>query len=113
MSFKHSGIHYVSKPTNHLGSTYSDQSSRPGLATLLEAHSWAKRLDIASNIENIKALWALCKHCKYVEQPCAYTDVLAAVRPPPTLSTSHVEEVPDVSTQVNTQDNHPKKTTIF
>ena len=98
--------------TNHLASTFTGQPSRPGLATLPEARSLAEHLEVPPTIGNLKALNALREHRKHIEKSCAYADALAAV-PPPTSSTSCVEEVPDVVMQAATLDKHPRKTTIM
>ena len=112
-SFKPTGINYTSKSNNQPASAYTGQPSRPGPATLLEARSLAERLDVRPSIENLKALEALREHRRHVEKSRAYADALAAARPPMPPSTSRVEEVPDVVTQANTKDKHPKKTTIL
>ena len=111
-SFKPAGINYMSKPTNCPASTFTGQPSRPGLATLPEAHSLAERLEVTPTIGNLKALNALHEHRKHVEKSCAYTDALAAV-PPPTPSTIRVEEVPDVVMKAATLDKRPKKMMIM
>ena len=110
--FKPTGINYMSKPTNRLALTFTGQPSRPGLATLPEACSLAEHLEVPPTIGNLKALNALREHCKHVEKSCAYADVLAAA-PPPTPSTTRVEEVPDIDMQAATLDKCPKKTTIM
>ena len=92
---------------------YSGQPSKPGPATLPEARSLAERLDVTASIENLKALEALREHCKHIEKSRAYADAVAVTQPPPTSSTSRIEEVPDVIMQAAKKDKRPKQTTIM
>lgn len=68
MSFKPNGATYYTNPTYHPASAFTGQPSRPGPATLPEARSLAKCLNVDKNTENLRALEALRDHRRHVEK---------------------------------------------
>ena len=108
-------VPHVSKSKHSRAKAFTGQPSKPGPATLPEAHSLAEHLGMPKTSENLRALVALHKHREFVEKSTPYKDALAVERPPSLIpSTSRIENiVPEPVAHMPPMSRRPKGTPIM